>query len=116
MLYLLDANVLIDAHRDYYPLERVPEFWDWLLDRGATQQVKIPLEMYEEILVGKEDDLTRWLNPSLTTRNRRALESTIYGDTSAQVALQTCANREAGGGQTTVLRTPPGWGATPSAA
>ncbi|MCY4508918.1 MAG: DUF4411 family protein [Acidobacteria bacterium] len=32
MLYLLDANVLIDAHRDYYPLGRVPEFWDWLID------------------------------------------------------------------------------------
>ena len=24
MLYLLDANVLIDANRDYYPLDRVP--------------------------------------------------------------------------------------------
>ena len=41
MLYLLDANVLIDANRDYYPLERVPEFWDWLLDRAARQHVKI---------------------------------------------------------------------------
>ena len=30
VLYLLDANVLIDANRDYYPIHRVPEFWDWL--------------------------------------------------------------------------------------
>ncbi len=42
-------------------LERVPEFWDWLVDRATTQRVKIPLEMYEEILAGKNDDLTRWL-------------------------------------------------------
>jgi len=31
LLYLLDANVLIAANRDYYPLGRVPEFWDWLV-------------------------------------------------------------------------------------
>jgi hypothetical protein len=61
LLYLLDANVLIDANRDYYPLGRVPEFWDWLVDRAGKQQVKIPLEVYEEILAGKDDDLTRWL-------------------------------------------------------
>ena len=60
MLYLLDANVLIDANRDYYPLDRVPEFWDWLVDCGAKRRVKIPLEMYEEVLAGKDDDLTRW--------------------------------------------------------
>ena len=61
MLYLLDANVLIDANRDYYPLGRVPEFWEWLVDRASRQQVKVPLEMYEEILAGRDDDLTRWL-------------------------------------------------------
>ena len=61
MLHLLDTNVLIDAHRDYYPLERFPEFWDWLVDRGGRHRVKIPLEMYEEVLAGKADDLTRWL-------------------------------------------------------
>lgn len=61
MPYLLDANVLIDANRDYYPIGRVPEFWDWLVDRATKQQVKIPLETYEEILAGNDDDLTRWL-------------------------------------------------------
>ena len=61
MLYLLDANVFIDANRDYYPLARVPEFWEWLVDRASGHHVKIPLEMYEEILAGKEDDLTCWL-------------------------------------------------------
>ena len=68
MLYLLDANVLIAANRDYYPLGRVPEFWDWLADRGAKQRTKIPLEMYEEVLAGQKDDLTVWLK-----QNRVAL-------------------------------------------
>ena len=68
MLYLLDANVLIDANRDYYPISRVPEFWDWLVDRALKLQTKIPLEMYEEILKGSEDHLTRWVKD-----NRAAL-------------------------------------------
>ena len=61
MLYLLDANVLIAAHRDYYPIERVPEFWEWLLDRGANRRAVIPIEVYEEIVAGKGDTLTKWL-------------------------------------------------------
>lgn len=61
MLYLLDANVLIDAHRDYYPIERVPEFWDWLIDRCTSRRLAVPTEVYEEIMLGKGDDLTKWL-------------------------------------------------------
>ncbi len=60
MLYLLDANVLIDADRDYYPLQRVPEFWDWLQYQGEIGAVKVPLEIYEEITDG-EGDLVDWL-------------------------------------------------------
>ena len=59
MLYLLDANVLIDANRDYYPLARVPEFWEWLAHNGTEGRVKLPLEVYEEIRDGK-DDLAKW--------------------------------------------------------
>ncbi len=62
MLYLLDANVLIDASRDYYQFDRVPEFWEWLVEAGANGHVKIPLEVYEEIKDGKsnEDALATW--------------------------------------------------------
>lgn len=34
MLYLLDANTLIDANRDYYGLDSVPQFWEWLIHMG----------------------------------------------------------------------------------
>lgn len=82
MLYLLDANVLIDANRDYYPLERVPEFWAWLVDCGNSQRAKIPLEMYEEILAGKKDDLTHWLKDR---RNALLLDESVEELLVAQV-------------------------------
>ncbi len=50
VLYLLDANVLIDANRDYYPIARIPEFWDWLLEIGRLDRIKVPQEIYEEII------------------------------------------------------------------
>ena len=60
MLYLLDANVLIDANRDYYPISRVPEFWDWLEHLGNRGEVKIPIEVVDEIRNGT-DDLSQWI-------------------------------------------------------
>lgn len=60
MIYLLDANVLIDANRDYYPLDRVPEFWDWLLELAAEGVVKVPVEVYEEVSEGN-DELAEWM-------------------------------------------------------
>ena len=59
MIYLLDANVLIDANRDYYPIDRVPEFWEWLVHQGQSESVKIPIEIFEEIKDGN-DQLAKW--------------------------------------------------------
>jgi hypothetical protein len=61
LLHLLDANVLITANRLYYPLARVPEFWDWLVHMGVGDQIKMPLEMVEEI-TGSADNLADWLS------------------------------------------------------
>ena len=63
MLHLLDANVLITASRDYYPLDRVPEFWEWLIHHANNGKVKMPLEMVEEIREGS-GDLASWLSLS----------------------------------------------------
>ncbi len=56
MLYLLDANTLIDAKRDYYPIERIPEFWDWIIYQGKQTKIKIPIEVYEEFSDSKDKD------------------------------------------------------------
>ena len=72
MLYLLDANILITANRDYYPMDQVPEFWSWLQFQGTEGNVKIPLEILEELRAGtKENDrLFDWIS---LTENESAL-------------------------------------------
>lgn len=78
MLYLLDANTLIDANRDYYPIGRVDEFWAWLLDRAESGQVKLPQEVYEEVVKGT-DDLAQWVREHKETLllNEAANEETV---------------------------------------
>jgi hypothetical protein len=56
MLHLLDANVLITAHSQYYPIESVPEFWAWLVHKGESGDLKMPLENYEEVRDGSTDE------------------------------------------------------------
>ena len=51
MVYLLDANVMIRAHEDYYPIDRIPQFWAWLASLGEAGIAKVPYEIYGEIAV-----------------------------------------------------------------
>ena len=60
MIYLLDADTLIRAANTFYRLNRVPQFWLWLQHQGSLGNVKIPIEQYEEIVVGK-GELVDWL-------------------------------------------------------
>ena len=65
MLYLLDANTLINAKRDFYQFKRVPPFWNWLVYQGNLGNIKIPQEIYEEFKdtkdsTGKKDELAVW--------------------------------------------------------
>jgi hypothetical protein len=68
MLYLLDANVLITANNLYYPIDSVPEYWEWLAHMGATGRVKMPFEIFEEVKDGPDDAekdlLFAWLQDS----------------------------------------------------
>ena len=63
MLHLCDANVLITASNTYYPLDQVPEFWAWIAHQGTLGNIKLPLEILEEILAGgkKDDPLLDWV-------------------------------------------------------
>ena len=65
MIYLLDANTLINAKNFYYPIDRIPEFWEWLVHQGELGNIKIPLEIYEEFKDkrdqnGDMDELAVW--------------------------------------------------------
>jgi hypothetical protein len=59
-LHLVDANVLIRAHADYYPIDRIKPFWDWLLAMAEASHIKTPREIYDEI-ASSPDLLGQWL-------------------------------------------------------
>lgn len=62
MLYLLDANIIIHASNTYYPIDRVPEFWAWLVHMAKSGQVKMPFEIIDEVKNGTQrDQLYDWI-------------------------------------------------------
>lgn len=91
MLYLLDANVLIDAERDYYPMARVPEFWEWLMHMGAGGHVKIPVEIREEIAIAQRGELAKMVRTE-TFKNALVLDEEPEGRLVAQAVQQGYAD------------------------
>lgn len=75
MLFLLDSNVLIRAHEDYYPIDRVPPFWKWLTAEAVAGRVKMPLEIYGEISVST-GPLKNWITSSLV-KNSLVLDEEV---------------------------------------
>lgn len=70
-MYLLDASVLITANAQYYAVDRVPEYWDWLRHMAAAGHVKMPVEIYEEVQDGpsnEKDLLYAWLQETETKK------------------------------------------------
>lgn len=63
MLHLFDANVLITASNTYYPLDGVPEFWEWVDHQATNGRIKLPVEILDEILAGgkRDDPLLGWM-------------------------------------------------------
>ncbi len=89
MLYLLDANTLIDAKRDYYPISRVPEFWEWIIYQGEQAKIKIPIEVYEEFSDtkdkdGEKDALAMWAEQT-KVKNSLLLEEAVEQDLVARI-------------------------------
>lgn len=70
-MYLLDASVLITAHSLYYPVDRVPEYWEWLRHVASAGSVKMPLEVFEEVTEGPENEkdlVYAWLQEEATQK------------------------------------------------
>jgi hypothetical protein len=61
MLYLLDADTLIRADRTFYPRQRFPVFWDWLLYHAEIGNIKVPQEQFDEVVAGT-GELVEWLS------------------------------------------------------
>jgi len=65
MLYLIDANILITANNNYYPVDAVPEYWAWLEFMATRGDLKMPIEVFDEIKEGPnqpgKDLLYAWI-------------------------------------------------------
>jgi predicted nucleic acid-binding protein len=59
-MYLLDANVFIEAHQQHYAFEVVPAFWDWLDQACTDSRVASVRKVFEE-LTGRDDELSEWV-------------------------------------------------------
>ena len=72
MLYLPDSSVLITANHSYYPIDAVPEYWDWLAHMAAAEKVKLPFEIFDEMKEGPDgegkDLLFAWLQEEVNIR------------------------------------------------
>lgn len=58
--YIVDANIFITAHRQIYPFDVVPSFWEQLIEKSA-HKIIILEEVQNEILRGN-DKLAEWYN------------------------------------------------------
>jgi len=64
-MYLIDANVFIEAKNKYYNMSFCPAFWDWLLRECAGQHIFSIQGIYNELVNGN-DELRAW---SMTNRH-----------------------------------------------
>lgn len=64
MIYLLDSNVFITAHRMHYPLDIVISFWDKLEELAKAGQV-ISIDKVKNELFRAEDELKTWCTGNL---------------------------------------------------
>ena len=59
MIYLLDANVFIQAKNLHYGFDFCPAFWEWLVEQNTSKQVFSIDKVADEIAAG-DDDLKAW--------------------------------------------------------
>jgi hypothetical protein len=95
LLYLLDADTLITGERQAYPLRRFPVFWEWLRHQGSLGHVKVPIEQFEEVIVGR-GELVEWLT-SRETKEALLFDEEVDPALVAQVTLQGYGNLDENG-------------------
>jgi len=80
-VYLLDANIFIDAYKKYYAFDIVPSFWEKIKQQAeagriiSIDRVKDEIDRYHE-----EDELKIWVNQVfgrwfVSTDNEEVIES-----------------------------------------
>jgi len=78
MIYLLDANTLIEAKNRHYGMDFCPAFWDFI-EKEATNTTLASIDMVYDELKEYGDDLSQW------AKDRKDL---IYNISSANLDIQ----------------------------
>jgi hypothetical protein len=58
-VFVLDANVFIEAKRHYYAFDLAPKFWESLIDLAGCDQI-VSIDRVKEELVRGKDELSDW--------------------------------------------------------
>ncbi len=61
MIYVLDANVFIEAARRYYAFDLAPRFWEGLIQFVSEERIK-SIDRVKKELQQKEDTVRDWLD------------------------------------------------------
>lgn len=75
-IFVLDANVFIDAHRRYYGLDLCPGFWECLLHYGERQRLA-SIDRVRQELVGSGDALSKWIRDAPGALFRSSAEPAV---------------------------------------
>lgn len=59
-MYLLDANVFIEAHRRYYGFDFCPAFWEWLIIQNEDEKQVFSIEKVWDEIKNYDDRLAEW--------------------------------------------------------
>ena len=64
-VYLLDANVFIEAAKHYYAFDIVPSFWNELVNKAGDGRI-LSIDKVQAELNDKDDNLKEWANDNFT--------------------------------------------------
>lgn len=64
--YILDTNIFVSAHRNTYPFDLAPTFWDFLLKLFESGKVALVDQVYSEIIYNA-DELADWVTNNITS-------------------------------------------------
>ena len=91
-LFVLDANVFIEAHRRYYGLDLCPGFWASLRHHAARQRVVSIDRIRTEMLAGR-DALSQWVREGPEELFASSAEADV-GDAFAEMMAWVQGNRQ----------------------
>ena len=67
-MFLIDTNILITAHKKYYPFDFCPGFWEFVLEQCDRKNIGLIKSVIEEIKDGN-DELSEWVKDNIQKSN-----------------------------------------------